>query len=97
MIGHSTDEQQQPVWWPAFIDPLIAAAYGRGVTVKLLISKWAHSNSKIIEYLKMVNTTGAICSEAVRALFFVCMCVQSHDIRSKRSKKLKQKQTEKLS
>lgn len=25
--GHSSDGQAQPVWWPAFIDPLISAAY----------------------------------------------------------------------
>ena len=104
LAGHSTEGQAQPVWWPAFINPLIAAAYvwslalwvsvevvwsslsfseawdqithlkasdvvcryARGVQVKLLISKWAHTNGKIAQYLAQLNGTASICSEPVR-------------------------------
>ena len=43
--GHSSDGEQQPVWWPAFIDPLIAASCVRAYLVGYChsyVADWCH-------------------------------------------------------
>ncbi len=50
-----------PISWPAFFDPLVTAATTKGIEVKLLISYWAHSNVKIVPYLKALESTVAAC------------------------------------
>jgi hypothetical protein len=47
------------VWWPALNDALITAAVAKGCTVRVLSSKWAHTNAKIGPALAALQTAGA--------------------------------------
>ena len=54
--GHTSGGQAQPVWWPAFIDPLISAAYVHSTSAEFVLSihsfcAWAKCKSKPLSLL----------------------------------------------
>ena len=49
------------LWWSALSDALLTAATARGVAVRLLISKWAHTNARIAPFLAALKAMGGAC------------------------------------
>jgi len=45
-----------PVFWPVIDDALRAAAINRGISVRLLISHWAHTRPSITRYLNSLSS-----------------------------------------
>ena len=60
---HSDDKMKidgqlaMPLWWPDFNDALIQAAVTRGVQVRLLMSRWAHTSPYTEPYLRALRDT----------------------------------------
>ena len=52
----------QMAWWSNLNDALLAVQYGKNVTVKLLISNWAHSDPFIFQQLQGLQQQGSACS-----------------------------------
>lgn len=53
----------EPLWWPSFWDAILHAVNSKRLTVRLLISKWAHTNSLIVPYLKALQRASSICQQ----------------------------------
>jgi len=51
-----------PAFWPGLNDALVAKAR-QGVTVRMLISRWAHSNEGMWRYLQALNGTAEACTD----------------------------------
>ena len=50
-------ETATPIWWPQVNDALLQAAITRGVHVRLLISRWAHTSPYTEPYLRALRDT----------------------------------------
>jgi phospholipase D3/4 len=48
-----------PLWWGALANALLTAATAKGVQVRLLVSKWAHTNARIAPFLAALKAMGA--------------------------------------
>lgn len=56
--GHGSNA----VWWPALFDALIAAVSARpDIQVRLLISQWAHTDPRILPYLRSLRDAAGAC------------------------------------
>jgi phospholipase D3/4 len=71
----------QALWWGALVNPLLVAATSKGVTVRLLVSKWAHTNGSILPYLLALQAMGNACSEGTRSSSYAPKCTGSLSIK----------------
>ena len=48
-----------PLWWPALNDALLSVIAAKGATVRLLVSKWNHTNSLMLPNLAALQAAAA--------------------------------------
>ncbi|KAF0687191.1 Aste57867_21047 [Aphanomyces stellatus] len=51
------------IYWPALTDALLAVVFARPVTIKLLISHWAHTSVVMVEALKHLEAAAETCPQ----------------------------------
>ena len=69
------------VWWSALVNPILNVATAKGVKVRLLISKWAHTSDDIPPYLRGLQAMGNACSAGARSSSYAPKCNGSLEIR----------------
>mmetsp|Transcript_49349 Transcript_49349/g.107717 ORF Transcript_49349/g.107717 Transcript_49349/m.107717 type:complete len:173 (+) Transcript_49349:1-519(+) len=56
-------EDATGVWWELLSDALVTKIRA-GTNVRVLISRWAHSDKRMFEFLRTMNTTAQFCANA---------------------------------
>lgn len=58
-LYHKLPDQktENPIWWPDLIDALLHVLLTKGVRVRLLVSKWAHTRPVILPLLRGLQRT----------------------------------------
>ena len=59
---YSTDTVEgSNIWWPTLNDALLTVLYSRNVTIRVVVSHWAHSDSRIASHLNLLVGQSMYC------------------------------------
>ena len=64
--GYSGGHGGAPVWWPQLVDAVLAVAFAKKVTVRVLVSRWAHTSDTQDPAMQRLADGLAACKKAYK-------------------------------